>query len=276
MFNIPPVTVWAVLRAAFFNKWVALVTFLFAIIGVLDFVDSHVAPKLPSFKASWDRYYVLPHFTWQTWVMLACVALFIVGLHGAYSYARNYYEVSMQIEDLYCKPRVSVDHFEDEPGFWGLKTAGGKHYRVLRVRVTNDGGEPLYHLKAQLRLSNKWHSYSNVNLTLIEESLPIIREILQRHNGNILPKPQTTFSLHRGEQQFVNVALQENVDGKWNGAELCLSAIGVDNYSNGLNVQEPVEFSVIVMGGLYPPYSKSFVLFLDDKGVLRMKTAEIH
>jgi hypothetical protein len=55
------------------------------------------------------------------------------------------------------------------------------------------------------------------------------------------------------------------------GVELCLSHIGADNYSNQLTVNEPITFSVIVLGGIYPPYSQSFVMFLDDNGVLQLK-----
>jgi hypothetical protein len=96
-----------------------------------------------------------------------------------------------------------------------------------------------------------------MDLTLKEEDLPIIQHHLIMRDEGVLPKPRTSFGLERGEEQFVNVAMQQNVDGKWNGVELCLSHIGADNYSNHLNVNEPIEFSVIILGGIHPPYSQS-------------------
>ena len=46
---------------------------------------------------------------------------------------------------------------------------------------------------------------------------------------------------------------------------------GADNYNNQLTVNEPISFSVIVLGGIYPPYSQSFVMFLDKNGILQLK-----
>lgn len=89
MVNIAPVTIWALIRVVFLNKWMALVTTLFTVVGILDFVDTHVAPKSESFKATWARYYVLPHWRWQTWVMVALVAVFVAGLRGTYVFARG-------------------------------------------------------------------------------------------------------------------------------------------------------------------------------------------
>jgi hypothetical protein len=129
------------------------------------------------------------------------------------------------------EPQVSIDYLVGQPSFLALKSEGRKTYRVFRVKVVNDGVEPLYNLKAQLRLSNQHHSYSNIDLTL-DEDLPIIGRILYRHERESLPKTQTTFSLSRGGEQFVNVAMQENENGKWGLVTLCLSRIGVDNYSN--------------------------------------------
>lgn len=97
------------------------------------------------------------------------------------------------------------------------------------MRVTNIGGESLHNLRAQLRLSRSHHSYSNVDLTLKEEDLPIIQGHVVRRDDNVLPKPRTSFNLERDEEQFVNVAMQKNLDGQWNGVELCLSHIGADN-----------------------------------------------
>lgn len=180
----------------------------------------------------------------------------------------------MRLDELYCQPRVSIEYFADQPRFFGLKTIRQKDYRVLRVKVTNIGGERLYGLKAQVRLANKYYSYSGDDLTLMEESLPIIQRILYRHESTALPRPRTSFSLLRGDHQFVNVAMQVSEDGKWSSVELCLSAIAADNYSNILNVQNPVKFDLLILGELQPPRSESFVLFLDKDGVLQMKKEE--
>lgn len=175
------------------------------------------------------------------------------------------------LKTFIVKPRVALAFLGDQPGFIAPKNIGGKHYRVLRVRVTNTGGESLYNLRAQLRLSTSHYLYSNMDLTLKEEDLPIIQGRVIRRDERVLTKLRTSFGLERGEEQFVNIATQENVDGNWKGIELCLSHIGADNYSNQLNLTEPIEFSVIVLGGIYPPYSQSFVMFLDENGVLQLR-----
>ena len=274
MVNIQPVSIWGLLRAAFLNKWVALVTALFGIVGILDFIDVHVVPNIPATKPWWDRHYVLPRLEWEVWAMLALTALFLAGLRGAYVFAQRYYEAALKIDDLYCKSRVAIEYLEDEPKFIGL-TQGGKSYRILRVRITNVGGERLYGLKAQVRLANRHYSYSGDDLTLMSESLPIIGKILYRHESQALPRPQTTFSLHRGDHQFVNVAMQECVKGKWDKVELCLSAIAADNCSNILNLTNPVRFTLLVLGQLETPAEKDFELYLDNSdgrnSILRMR-----
>lgn len=185
---------------------------------------------------------------------------------------RRYRKILTQVSEL-LEPRVSIDYLADQPSFIALKTVGRKHYRVIRVRVTNTGGAPLYNLRAQLKLTTRHTSYENEDLTLKEEGLPIIRQILYRHEQQALPKPRTSFNLSRGESQFVNVAMQENEDGKWGAVTLCLSRIGVDNYSNGVNPNDPVEFSIVVLGDM-SPCSRNFVLSLDDGGVLQMRAAD--
>jgi|GEM_PF-5558229 len=278
--HVQPVSRWGVIRAAFLNKWVAVVSALFLVVGVLDFADTHVVPHMAAFKPTWDRFYVLPHFRWYAWFALVCIALLIAGLEGAYRFAKHYYEVALQIDERYCRARVKIEHLENEPKFIGL-TQGGKSYRILRVRITNIGGERLYSLKAQVRLADRHYSYSGDDLTLMSESLPIIGRILYRHESQALPKPQTTFSLHRGDHQFVNVAMQECVNGKWDTVELCLSAIAADNYSNILNLTNPVRFTLLVLGELETPAEKDFELYLDGSNghnrILRMKgTAAPH
>ncbi len=143
------------------------------------------------------------------------------------------------------EPRVSIECVPDEPSFVALKTIRKNDYRVWRVRVTNTGGEPLYNLKAQLRLTTQHYSYSDIDLTLKEEDLPIIQHHIVRRDTGVLPRPRTSFDLHRGERQFVNVAMQGNEGRQWSGVTLCLSHIGADNYSNSINVQEPIEFRVV-------------------------------
>lgn len=168
---------------------------------------------------------------------------------------------------------MAVACVADQPGFFANKTIRGKHYRVLRVRVTNTGGESLHRLRAQLKLMGSHYAYSNIDLTLKEEDLPIIQHHIVRRDDKVLPKPQTLFALERGEEQFVNVAMQENVEGKWDGVQLCLSHIGADNYNNNLNVNEPVPFSVIVLGGIHPPHTQSLIMFLDENGVLQLRVS---
>ncbi|HEY0097325.1 MAG TPA: hypothetical protein VGB76_00105 [Pyrinomonadaceae bacterium] len=185
---------------------------------------------------------------------------------------RRYRKILTDVKEL-LEPQVSIDYIADQPSFIALKTGGRKHYRVIRVRVTNTGGAPLYNLRAQLKLTTRHTSYDNEDLTLKEEGLPIIRQILYRHEQHVLPRPQTSFNLSRGESQFVDVAMQENEDGKWGTVTLCLSRIGVDNYSNIVNPSEPVEFSIVVLGDM-SPCSRNFVLSLDDVGVLQMKAAD--
>jgi len=169
--------------------------------------------------------------------------------------------------------RVSIDYFPGQPSFLALKSVGRKDYRVFRVRVTNSGGATLYHLRAQLRLSDQHTSYENEDLTLKEEGLPIIQRILYRHQQDVLPRPRTSFTLIRGESQFVDVAMQENENGKWSAITLCLSRIGVDNYSNIVYPQKPIRFSIEVLGDTATA-SRNFVLFLDEHEVAQMKEAE--
>ena len=168
--------------------------------------------------------------------------------------------------------KVVIDYFADRPSFFALKSVGRKSYRVFRVRVTNTGAATLYNLRAQLKLLNQNYSFENEDLTLKEEGLPIIHEILYRHPESALPKSRTTFTLIPGEEQYVNIVMQGNEDGKWKTVTLCLSRIGVDNYSNIVNPQVPIEFSVVVLGDIVP-CSRNFVLFLDDHGVAQMKDA---
>jgi hypothetical protein len=170
--------------------------------------------------------------------------------------------------------RVSIDYFAGQPSFLALKSVGRKSYRVFRVRVTNIGDATLYHLRAQLRLSDQHTSYENEDLTLKEEGLPIIQRILYRHEQDVLPRPRTSFTLTRGEGQFVDVAMQENENGKWAAVTLCLSRIGVDNYSNIVYPKVPIEFNIVVLGDM-TPCSKKLVLFLDDNDVAQMKEAEV-
>ncbi len=201
-------------------------------------------------------------------LFLCAAACFAVSSYRIWSAE---YRRRLRFEALYCKPRVALSFLGDQPGFIAPKTVGTKHYRVLRVCVTNVGGESLHNLRAQLKLSTSHYSYSNVDLTLKEEDLPIIKNHVVRRDERVLPKPRTCFGLERGEEQFVNVAMQQNVDGKWDGVELCLSHIGADNYSNHLSVQEPIGFNVIILGGIHPSYSRSFILQLDENGVLQLE-----
>lgn len=60
------------------------------VLGILDVLDVHVVPRHPAFKVIWDEFYVLPTFTWQTWVSVTSVVLLVLGLHGAYCYALDY------------------------------------------------------------------------------------------------------------------------------------------------------------------------------------------
>jgi len=90
------------------------------------------------------------------------------------------------------EPRVFIDYSANQPSFLALKSVGGKDYRVFRVQVTNDGGTTLHNLRAQLKLSDQHTSYENEDLTLKEEGLPIIRQILYRHQQDALPRPRTS------------------------------------------------------------------------------------
>ncbi|SRR6266404_1406305 len=88
--EIPIVTILSLLRTVFWNRWSAFVNGLLAIIGALDIIDTHLAPKHPEFKAIWDRFYALPRFTWQTSVVLASVSFALLSLRGAYQFALDY------------------------------------------------------------------------------------------------------------------------------------------------------------------------------------------
>jgi hypothetical protein len=112
---------------------------------------------------------------------------------------RRYRKILTGVSEL-LKPRVSIDYLADQPSFIALKTVGRKHYRVIRVRVTNTGGAPLYNLRAQLKLTTQHTSYENEDLTLKEEGLPIIRRILYRHEQQALPKPRTSFNQSGGSR----------------------------------------------------------------------------
>jgi hypothetical protein len=238
--------------AALSNDWMALMSGVGSVL--LAFWAAFFPPQ--DFQAA------------RVLLFLCAAACFAVSSYRIWSAE---YQRRLRFEDLYCKPRVALTFLADQPGFVAPKTIRDKHYRVLRVRVTNVGGESLHNLRAQLKLSTSHYSYSNIDLILKEEDLPIIERVVTRRDDRVLPTPKTTFGLERGEEQFINLAMQKNVDGKWDGVELCLSHIGADNYNNQLTVNEPISFSVIVLGGIYPPYSQSFVMFLDKNGILQLK-----
>lgn len=63
---------------------------LMTVLGILDVLDVHVVPRHPAFKVIWDQFYVLPTFTWQTWVSMTSVVFLVLALHGAYCYALDY------------------------------------------------------------------------------------------------------------------------------------------------------------------------------------------
>jgi hypothetical protein len=238
--------------AALWDDWIALMSGIGSI--VLAFWAAFVPPQ--NVQAA------------RVLLFLCAAACFVVSSYRIWSAE---YRRRLSFEELYCKPRVTVAYLADQPGFVANKTIRGKHYRILRVRVTNIGGESLHRLRAQIKLATSHYAYSNIDLTLKEEDLPIIQHHIVRRDDTVLPKPQTLFALERGEDQFVNVAMQENVEGKWNGVQLCLSHIGADNYSNNLSVNEPIPFSVIVLGGIHPHHTQSFIMFLDENGVLQLR-----
>jgi hypothetical protein len=102
---LPRPTTLGILKTVFWNRWGALVGTLWALVGVLDGIDDHVAPRFPDFKVVWDRFYVLPSFSSQTWVTMLAVSLLILGLHGAYSYAMSF---SKRYEEL-TKNKIEFD-----------------------------------------------------------------------------------------------------------------------------------------------------------------------
>src|SRR6266403_1747147 len=76
-------------------------------------------------------------------LFLSSVVCFVVT---SYRIWNTEYQRRLRFEELYCKPRVALAFFADEPGFIARKTIRGKHYRIIRVRVTNVGGESLHRL----------------------------------------------------------------------------------------------------------------------------------
>jgi hypothetical protein len=88
--KLPPITIGSFIRAVFLRKWGSLVTALWSLAGVLDYVDNHRDILSPKFKAWWATLYVLPSFGWRTWLMIVMAILAVSALQGAYSYARKY------------------------------------------------------------------------------------------------------------------------------------------------------------------------------------------
>lgn len=96
--QLPRPTAKQILKAVFWNRWVAIVGAVLGIFGILDFVDAHFAPRFPtSIKDIWSAYYVLPSFGWRTWLVIISLALLVVAVHGAYVYAKSYSEQYQQL-----------------------------------------------------------------------------------------------------------------------------------------------------------------------------------
>jgi len=142
---LPRPTVKELLKAVFWNRWGTVVGSLLAVIGITDLIDAHFAARFGStFKAFWDRYYVLPSFGWRTWVTIVAVGLLIVAVHGAYLYAISYYR---RFEKL-------IEHnlvFEiDQRWKSGTKVMVEKTGRAMRIylalelRFENRGDAPRY------------------------------------------------------------------------------------------------------------------------------------
>lgn len=89
--SLPRPTATELLKAVFWNRWGKVVGGLLGVIGIGDFIDAHFAPRFGhTLKAVWDSFYVLPSFSWRTWVMMVCVGLLVVAVHGAYVFAKGY------------------------------------------------------------------------------------------------------------------------------------------------------------------------------------------
>ena len=141
MSELPRPTSKAILKAVFWNRWGAVVGTILAIVGFLDFVDGHFAPRFPEgLKNLWTSLYVLPSFTWRSWITIIAVALLIVAIHGAYSFAMGY---SKRYEEL-TKNKVIFEF--DEIG--------------TRVFITQDPTKITARLK--LRFHNKEPSDEHV------------------------------------------------------------------------------------------------------------------
>src|SRR5688572_18402584 len=90
---LPRPTTKQILKAVFWNRWGVVTGGILTVFGVLDFVDSHFAPRFPdALKNLWGSYYVLPSLGWRTWVTIIALGLLIVAVHGAYVYATGYYQ----------------------------------------------------------------------------------------------------------------------------------------------------------------------------------------
>lgn len=238
--------------AALWKDWVALMS------GVASII-----------LAFWAAFFPPPDITAGRMLLFICAI--VCFLLASYRIWVNEYSYALKLEDILeeeRKPRVSVVHFDYQPHFIVSKMINGRHYRILRVRVKNDGGTFLYSLRVQVKMFNKYNAYSGVELTLKEESLPIVQGHLIGNPDGVRPRPRNTFSLDRGEEQFVNVVMQAaDENHQWNrGVELCLSAIDSDSYNNSIGLSEPTEFSIIVLGSGMPAYEKKFILYFDKKG----------
>lgn len=211
--------------------------------------------------------------TWQPryWYITSALAFLV----AAFNVWRHEREQKLFVQK-WNEPKVAINFNPDIEDYASLISNRGNDYRVLRIKVENTGGEPLYNLKAQLKLTNN-NKFFNGDLTLKDDGLPIIRGQVVS-NSPIVVKPHTEFTLARGGEKFVNVVMQ-CLNGSEEGIiKLCLANIKPENYSNNLTINNSPnqyhEFSIIVLGGIYPPYSKLFALFLDNNGSLQMKAID--
>jgi hypothetical protein len=69
-------------RLVVWRPWVGVVTAVYTLSGVADFVRDKLLPA-PWHKA-WDKYYVLPNLSWQTWVIVGLMLSVLFVLEGSY------------------------------------------------------------------------------------------------------------------------------------------------------------------------------------------------
>lgn len=85
-----PLSRFGFLRAVLWRRGVAVVTSIYGFIGLLDFIDVKIVPRLPlSFQQWWTNNYSLPSMEFRTWLLVGLILLVLIVMEGSYRLIRN-------------------------------------------------------------------------------------------------------------------------------------------------------------------------------------------